>query len=94
MTAYECTLPFATVNLQGRFKYMVSLTGARRLAVNDLSVFPFGVGVIAIANVQCTGVERSFRDCPADVVGTSNCNHDYDVGISCGKMFKNCMFSV
>lgn len=42
-----------------------------------------GTGNIWLDEVRCTGTERSIFDCPHGGLGTHNCNHGEDVGVSC-----------
>ncbi|XP_057192358.1 macrophage receptor MARCO isoform X2 [Triplophysa rosa] len=42
-----------------------------------------GAGKIWLDEVRCRGQEQSIFDCPHGGMGTHNCNHNEDVGISC-----------
>ena len=42
-----------------------------------------GTGSIFLDNVQCTGTETRLRDCPANPVGTNDCSHFEDAGVTC-----------
>ena len=38
---------------------------------------------ILLDNLQCLGTEASLLDCPALPVGTHNCGHYEDAGVTC-----------
>ena len=42
-----------------------------------------GTGSIWLDNVQCTGTEFRLYDCPASTIGSHNCGHSEDAGVSC-----------
>ncbi|XP_052281797.1 coadhesin-like isoform X3 [Dreissena polymorpha] len=42
---------------------------------------------IWLDDVKCTGNENSLLECIHQPIGTHNCNHDEDVGISCGDLW-------
>ena len=45
---------------------------------------PDGTGpVIWLDNVQCSGSESRLIDCPANPLGTHNCDHSDDAGVRC-----------
>ena len=59
-------------------------TGA--VAITDrTTVVGFGTptGPVLIDNVRCTGNESRLTDCYHNGVGTHNCFHTDDVGVSC-----------
>lgn len=43
-----------------------------------------GSGPITLDNVVCTGSEARLIDCPANPIGTHNCDHGEDAGVICG----------
>lgn len=46
----------------------------------------FGAGSgmpIHLDNVMCNGNEQSLLDCPSNVVGTNDCSHSEDAGVTC-----------
>ena len=43
-----------------------------------------GSGPITLDNVACTGSEAQLIDCPANAIGTHNCDHNEDAGVICG----------
>ena len=45
--------------------------------------FVNGRDEIFLDNVQCLGTENRLIDCPASPIGTHNCVHNEDVGITC-----------
>ena len=42
-----------------------------------------GSGPIWLDDVICIGTERSIFDCRHNPIGTHNCHHDEDVGVTC-----------
>jgi hypothetical protein len=52
-------------------------------AVAITTGFTNGVGQIWLDNVQCRGTESRLIDCPALPLGTHNCAHFEDAGVSC-----------
>ena len=47
------------------------------------ATFGEGTGRIWLNNVQCTGSERVFMNCPASHNGINNCTHAQDAGVIC-----------
>ncbi len=47
------------------------------------SGFTNGAGRIWLDNVQCRGTETRLIDCPANALGSHNCVHSEDAGVSC-----------
>lgn len=47
------------------------------------SQVPSGTGRIWLDNVRCRGTENRLIDCPANVLGVHNCNHNEDAGVAC-----------
>ena len=45
--------------------------------------FTNGVGQIWLDDVQCAGTETRLIDCPARPIGTHNCGHIEDAGVTC-----------
>ena len=45
--------------------------------------FGIPIGPVLIDNVRCTGNESRLTDCYHNGVGTHNCFHTDDVGVSC-----------
>ena len=56
--------------------------GATNVAYLDA---PDGTGQIWLNNVECSGTESSLFDCNADPLGSHNCKHYEDAGVSCRK---------
>lgn len=56
------------------------ITGATAIS---FAFFGSATGPILLDNVQCVGAERRLFDCPANPVGTHNCNHVEDAGVRC-----------
>ena len=60
------------------------------IGVNNYSssagTFGAGEGPIWLDDVQCTGSEESILNCTHRGFGEHNCNHEEDVGITCGKL--------
>ena len=46
---------------------------------------PDGRGKIWLDNVQCVGNETSIFNCPANNLGSHNCRHSEDVGVTCNR---------
>ncbi len=46
-------------------------------------IFSLGSGEIWLHDVRCTGTETRLIDCPAGPLGTHNCLHVEDAGVSC-----------
>ncbi len=42
-----------------------------------------GTGSIVLDDLACTGTETSLFDCPHSGIGTHNCGHSEDVGVTC-----------
>ena len=40
-------------------------------------------GLIWFDNVICEGTEESLLDCPQNVIGDNNCDHDDDAACAC-----------
>jgi deleted-in-malignant-brain-tumors protein 1 len=43
---------------------------------------------IWLDDVRCTGRENQLIDCPANPIGSHNCNHGKDAGVRCGKLLE------
>ena len=59
----------------------------------------FGQGSVAtiwLDDVHCSGLEAQLLDCPAQPLGTHNCGHNEDAGVSCGTSqgTTNCTYSL
>ena len=59
----------------------------------------FGQGSVAtiwLDDVRCSGLEAQLLDCPAQPLGTHNCGHNEDAGVSCGTSqgTTNCTYSL
>ena len=46
--------------------------------------FPDGTGQIWLDEVQCLGAETRLIDCPANALGSHDCSHIEDAGVTCG----------
>ena len=44
---------------------------------------PDGTGSIFLDNVRCVGTETRLMACPANPVGSHNCGHSEDAGVTC-----------
>ena len=55
-------------------------TGA---AILLLGAVPDGTGQIWLDNVNCRGTEARLIDCPANPLGSHNCVHAEDAGVTC-----------
>ncbi len=47
------------------------------------AAFGPGKGIIFLDSVECTGEERSLRDCDSDPLATNNCGHNEDAAVVC-----------
>ena len=56
------------------------------------AAFGQGSGPIWLDDVRCIGNEKSIFDCPANSVGSHNCGHSDDVGVSCHSLIANGKF--
>ena len=48
-----------------------------------LSLVVDGTGQIWLDNVECVGTESRLIDCPANPLGSHDCTHEDDAGVSC-----------
>ncbi|KAM4598236.1 scavenger receptor cysteine-rich type 1 protein M160-like [Polymixia lowei] len=60
----------------------------RALDVKQQTFFGEGRGEVLMANVRCSGSERSLLLCPQDQSETRNCGHHEDVGLVCTESVK------
>ena len=51
---------------------------------------PEGSGPIWLDDVHCAGTESRLIDCPAQAVGTHNCDHVEDAGVRCAGAVSPC----
>ena len=51
---------------------------------------PDGTGQIWLDDLACRGSEARLLDCPANSLGTHNCGHGEDVGVSCQRTGPTC----
>ena len=49
-----------------------------------MAAYGEGTGPILLDNVNCYGSESSIWQCPANAVGSHDCTHGEDAGVSCG----------
>ena len=55
--------------------------------------FGEGTGPIWVDNAACTGTEARLVDCPANPLGSHNCDHNEDVGTRCIPVFSEYIMS-
>ena len=48
-----------------------------------LGAVPDGTGQIWLDNVNCRGTESRLIDCPRNALGSHNCVHSEDAGVTC-----------
>ena len=48
--------------------------------------FGQGSGQIVLDQLNCIGTETSLFNCPANPIGSHNCVHSEDVGVTCQRM--------
>ncbi len=58
----------------------VFFTGA---TAQSFAAYGAGTGQIVLDNIFCAGPETSLFDCPHNGVGTHDCSHFEDVGVTC-----------
>ncbi len=63
--------------------YFNSLTAIIGSTATIRASFGQGTGNIWLDNVNCAGTEARLGDCPANPVGSHNCNHFEDAGARC-----------
>lgn len=51
--------------------------------------FGVGNGTIWLSNIECVGHETDISLCGHNGWGLTNCGHDEDVALKCGKIFKS-----
>ena len=56
---------------------LIGATGQRGAAYGQ------GSGPVTLGQVQCIGNESSIFNCPQNDVGTQNCVHSQDAGVTC-----------
>ena len=76
---YESQLPYSCVVIQFYTLQLSNITAASALTTG----FTNGVGQIWLDNVGCRGTETRLIDCPASPLGSHNCVHSEDAGVSC-----------
>ena len=59
------------------------LTGYNVAATALTSGFAIGTGQIWLSEVRCIDTNSRLIDCPANPLGTHNCNHGEDAGVRC-----------
>ncbi len=47
------------------------------------ALFGQGTGIIWLDNVNCAGTEAGLDACPANPLGSHNCDHSEDAGVRC-----------
>ena len=53
--------------------------------------FTDGTGQIWLDDVRCVGTETRLIDCPASPIGTHNCAHFEDAGVTCQAGMNACL---
>ena len=48
-----------------------------------------GTGPIWLTKLSCIGNEPNLTDCTQTIVGTKNCTHSDDAGVSCGYYYSH-----
>ena len=47
------------------------------------AIYGQGTGPIQLSQVQCVGNETNISSCPGTTLGTQNCQHNQDAGVTC-----------
>ena len=61
---------------------LIGHTGATALTTRDRDIRS-GIDQIWLDDVNCRGTESRLIDCPARAIGSHNCGHHEDAGVSC-----------
>ncbi len=68
------------VTYEGKSSYTMMYIGA---TAQCCAAYGQGTGSIWLDQVGCTGTEASLFNCPTNPIGSHDCSHGEDVGITC-----------
>jgi hypothetical protein len=63
--------------------YLICIPKCTGSTALSRAAFGQGTGQIWLDNVACTGSETRLIDCPANALGSHNCQHSEDAGVRC-----------
>ena len=81
---YSICIQFKTIRYEeGQYVRLKSNLPSTDSIAYSSAFYGQGTGSIWLDDVQCTGIEASLIDCPANAIGEHNCTHSHDAGVKC-----------